>query len=184
MSNRTGTYVAFDGLGQTDPTKSDFKYYATIQAWAANKNIDFNLTNSHEKTYAVQDTSKLSTLHSRIQERLRVSKNMLVILTEDTRYTGSVLSYEIEQALDNYKIPLVIAYPAYSSILDVNALISFWPKALNERINNPSTKAIHIAFNKDCILDAITRFHVNSELLTNGKNHYSREAYVQWGLVK
>lgn len=30
MANRTGTYVAFDGLGQTDPTKSDFRYYSTI----------------------------------------------------------------------------------------------------------------------------------------------------------
>jgi len=42
MANRTGTYVAFDGLGEADPTKSDFKYYATIQAWSANKNIEFS----------------------------------------------------------------------------------------------------------------------------------------------
>ena len=39
--NRTGTYVAFDGLGESDPSKSDFRYYATLQAWTANKNIDF-----------------------------------------------------------------------------------------------------------------------------------------------
>ena len=109
MANRTGTYVAFDGLGETDPTKSDFRYYATIQAWSANKNIEFKLTNSHEKTYAVRDSSSKATLYSRIQERLRASKNMLVILTKDTRYSGSVLSYEIEQAIDNYKIPLIIA---------------------------------------------------------------------------
>ena len=32
IMNRTGTYVAFDGLGQADPTKSDFRYYATLQA--------------------------------------------------------------------------------------------------------------------------------------------------------
>ena len=79
MANRTGTYVAFDGLGETDPTKSDFRYYATIQAWSANNNIEFSLTNSHEKTYAVRDTSLRSTLYSRIQERLRASKNMLVM---------------------------------------------------------------------------------------------------------
>ena len=98
MSNRTGTYVAFDGLGETDPTKSDFKYYATIQAWSANKNIAFSITNSHEKTDAVRDTSKRATLYSRIQERLRASKNMLVILTKNTRYTGSVLTYDNCQA--------------------------------------------------------------------------------------
>jgi hypothetical protein len=35
MSNRTGTYFAFDGLGEVDPAKSDFRYYATVQGWDA-----------------------------------------------------------------------------------------------------------------------------------------------------
>ena len=39
MANRTATYVAYDGLEETDPTKSDFEYYATIQAWSANKTL-------------------------------------------------------------------------------------------------------------------------------------------------
>ena len=72
--NRTGTYVAFDGLGQTDPSKSDFRYYSILQAWDANKSIDFKLTNSHEKTYAVRDTSSRATLYARIRERLSASK--------------------------------------------------------------------------------------------------------------
>jgi hypothetical protein len=176
--------MAFDGLGQTDPTKSDFKYYATIQAWSTNKNIDFKFTNSHEKTYAVRDTSQKTTIYSRIQERLRASKNMLVILTENTRYTGSVLSYEIEQAIDVYKIPLIIAYPGYASILNVDSLSSLWPKSLKDRIDNVNAKAIHVAFKKDCIFDAIGQFHVNGKSPSSGKNHYSRETYVQWGLIE
>lgn len=183
MANRTGTYVAFDGLGETDPTKSDFKYYATIQAWSANKNIEFSLTNSHEKTYAVLDTSLRLTLYSRIQERLRASKNMLIILTNDTRYTGSLLSYEIEQAIDIYKIPLIIAYPGFSSILNVDNHSSVWPKALVDRINRAGTSAIHVTFSKESILDAITRFYVNGESLEGSKNYYNREAYAQWGLI-
>lgn len=184
MANRTGTYVAFDGLGETNPIKSDFRYYATIQAWSANKNIEFKLTNSHEKTYAVRDLSSKATLYSRIQERLRASKNMLVILTKDTRYTGSVLSYEIEQAIDNYKIPLIIAYPGYSSICDVDDLSNLWPKTLAERIGNVGVQAIHIAFKKEPIFDAINQFHVNGKPLSNGKNYYTRDTYVQWGLIK
>ena len=78
MANRTGTYIAFDGLGETDPTKSDFRYYATILAWCANSNIEFNITNSHEKTYAVRDSSLKATLYARIQERLRASKICLL----------------------------------------------------------------------------------------------------------
>lgn len=181
--NRTGTYVAFDGLGETNPAKSDFRYYATLQAWTANKNIDFNFINSHDKTYAVRDSSQRATLYARIRQRLSGSKNMLVIISKDTRYTGSVLSYEIEQAIDVYKIPLIIVYPDYSAILNVDALADMWPKALAERINKNGVEAIHIAFAKAPILDAIDRFTVNGEHLSGGKDYYVKEAYSAWGLI-
>ena len=181
--NRTGTNVAFDGLGESDSSKSDFRYYATLQAWTANKNIDFRFVNSHDKTYAVRDTSSKNTLYARIRQRLSASKNMFVIISKDTRYTGSVLSYEIEQAIDIYKLPLIIAYPEYSGIWNVDALSHMWPKALAERINRPGVEALHIAFAKAPILDAINRFTVNGEHLTSGKNFYTRETYVKWGLV-
>lgn len=182
--NRTGTYIAFDGLGQSDPSKSDFRYYAMLQAWSKNTNIDFRFVNSHEKTYAVRDTSSRETLCARIRQRLSASKNMLIILSEDTRYTGSVLSYEIQQAIDVCKIPLIIAYPGYPAIFDLAALAYMWPKALIERIDNPGTKAIHIAFQKNPILDAINQFTVNHNSLSSGRDYYSQEAYRSWNLVR
>ena len=109
---------------------------------------------------------------------------MLVIISKETRYSGSVLSYEIERAIDVYKIPLIIAYPGYSAISNVNALSGMWPKALIDRINRGETEALHIAFAKAPILDAINRFTVNGEHLSGGKDYYAREAYVRWGLVK
>lgn len=184
--NRTGTYVAFDGLGQTDPTKSDFRYYSTLQAWSANKNIDFRFVNSHEKTYAVRDTSLKSTLYSRIKQRMSASKNMVVILSKNTRKTGSVLSYEIELAIDFYKIPLIIAYPNYAAIWGVSngsELENLWPNALKSRIDLPDTHAIHVPFKKDPLLNAIPRFTVNGEDLANGRITYTRDTYVQWGLL-
>lgn len=183
--NRTGTYVAFDGLGQIDPAKSDFRYYSILQAWNANKSIDFKITNSHEKTYSVRDSSSKATLYARIRDRLSASKNMLVILSEDTRKSGSVLSYEIEQAIDNYKIPLIIAYPAYSAIWAVNGdLSTMWPTALSTRIDLTGVEALHIGFKKEPIMESISRFTVNGEHLSSGRDVYSRDAYVQWGIIK
>lgn len=182
--NRTGTYVAFDGLGEIEPSKSDFRYYATLQAWAANKSIDFSFVNSHEKTYAVRDSSQRATLYARIRQRLGASKNMVIIISKDTRYTGSVLSYEIEQAIDTYKLPLIIVYPGYSSICNVGALSNMWPQALKERISRDDVEAIHIAFAKEPILNAINRFSVNGEHLSGGMDYYAKEAYISWGLIK
>lgn len=66
MAYRNGNYIAFDGLDETDPTKSDFRYYALIQAWAAGKGYDFKYVDSHDKTFAVRDSSLIATLEARI----------------------------------------------------------------------------------------------------------------------
>ncbi|WP_072038657.1 TIR domain-containing protein [Plesiomonas shigelloides] len=163
MANRTGTYIGFDGLGETDPTKSDFRYYATMQAWSAGKNIDFKFVNSHDKSYAVRDTSLRSTLETRIRERLSASKNCIIILSDDTRKSGSMLSYEIEKAVDLYNIPLICAYIGYETVCDPESLSNRWPDSLSTRIYNNSAKAIHIPFKKEILLSAINQFWVNGE---------------------
>lgn len=182
MHYRTGTYVAFDGLGEVNPSQSDFKYYATLQAWDANRDIDFKLTNSHEKTYAVRDDSSMATLKARICERLSQSKNMVIVLSTDTRKSGSMLSFEIVKAVDVYKLPLIIAYPDFNSILNVESHRSVWPTALSSRIDNGTARAIHIPFKKEPILAAIGQFTVQKSTLTSGKNYYGLESYRIWGL--
>ncbi|AHJ12535.1 TIR domain-containing protein [Sulfurospirillum multivorans] len=175
MANRTGTYIAFDGLGKTNPTESDFKYYATIQAWSANKNIDFKFVNSHDKTAAVRDASLRSTLESRIRERLAASKNCLVILSADTRKSGSMLSYEIEQAVDKYKIPLICVYTDYETIYKPKELSNRWPDALTKRINDGTADAIHIAFKKEILLTAMSQFSVNNDSPGSSLVIYTKE---------
>lgn len=176
MANRTGSYIAFDGLGKTNPTESDFKYYSTMQAWSKGKNIDFKFVNSHEKTAAVRDTSLRSTLESRIRERLAASKNCIVILSNDTRKTGSMLSYEIEKAVDLYQIPLICVYVGYETIYNPVALSNRWPDVLTARINDGSAKAIHIPFKKEILLTAINQFSVNSSIPDGSLVTYTSES--------
>ncbi|KKL03463.1 hypothetical protein LCGC14_2625900 [marine sediment metagenome] len=183
MANRTGTYIAFDGLGQTDPTKSDFRYYSTLQAWAANKSIDFTFVNSHDKTYAVRDSSKRATLEARIGERLGLSKNVLMILSSETRKSGSMLCYEIEQAVDTYGLPLIAAYTDCKTILDPSAHSDRWPSALATRINNGPAKVIHVAFRQSPILAAIEQFSVHGKMPSSSLVYYSKEAHQRWGLL-
>ena len=38
MTYRNGIYVAFAAEGQTDPTKSDIKYYNIMKGWDSMKN--------------------------------------------------------------------------------------------------------------------------------------------------
>jgi hypothetical protein len=182
MAYRSGTYIAFDGLGQTNPTLSDFKYYATMQAWDSHKNIDFKYVDSHDKTCAVRDTSLRTTLESRIRERLSNSKNVVVILSGDTRKSGSMLTYEVEQAVDRYDLPLIITYVDYRVVANPSSLSTYWPNALNTRITNNSARAIHIPFIKSALLDAISQFSVNEQKqLSGSSNYYSEQAHRNFG---
>lgn len=182
MAYRNGTYIAFDGLGQTNPTLSDFRYYGTMQAWAKHKGVEFSFVDSHDKTYAVRDSSKRTTLEARIRERLNNSKNVVVILSGDTRKTGSMLSYEIGQAVDNYKLPLIITYVDYQVVATPQELSFYWPNSLNLRINNKSAKAIHIPFVKDALLDAVNQFTVSNRPRTS-LNYYTEDAQRTFGCL-
>ena len=185
MAYRTGTYVAFDGLGETNPTKSDFRFYTTMKGWHGSRHINFKLTDSHEKTYSVRDTSSPETLKARINERLAASKQLVVILSPDTRKTGSMLSYEIKRAVDVYELPLICVYTGYNGIWGLSdTLTSRWPHSLRERINNGSVDAIHIPFKKEAIFDAIGRFYVNGESIGSSKSCYSKDYQIKMGCIE
>jgi hypothetical protein len=183
MAYRTGTYFAFDGLGQTDPTKSDFRYYATVQGWHGSAKHPFNFVNSHDKAGAVRDTSKLETLQASIRQRLASSKNMVVILSKDTRKSGSLLSWEIEKAVDVYKLPLIIAYTGVDSVLEPSAHSARWPNTLRARIDNHTAEAIHIPFKRDAMFDAINQFTVNGTKIGGPLVHYDRNTHVMWNYL-
>lgn len=170
---RNSTYVAFDAQSETDPTKSDIRYFNVLKAQSGNSNIDFILRDAHDKTSPVRDTSNQQTLEARIKDRLRNhSKNVLVILSDNTRKHGSMLSFEIEQAVDTYKLPLIIAYADVGVLTMSNdptsSLSGRWPYALKKRIDNATAKAIHIPFKVDSIQKALSQFSVVSGAMPSG----------------
>ncbi|WP_410979504.1 TIR domain-containing protein [Bacillus cereus] len=158
MAYRNGVYAAFDGQGVTNPTASDIRYFNLLKSWA--KDEDFKFIDSHQKTRAVRDSSSRDTLKAVLRERLKSSRVMLLVLSDDTNYDRGMLNYEIEKALDDYKLPVIIAYPGIEGQINNqwSMLEKRWPKALKERLNDLSRKdlsCLHIKFNKAHILNAL-----------------------------
>ena len=85
MAYRNGTYVAFHANGTNIPGKSDIDYYNLMRAWSAKPDDEFTLINSHEKVAAVRDSSTKETLRRSLHERLKNSKNMVLILGKTTK---------------------------------------------------------------------------------------------------
>ena len=181
MAYRNGVYVAFNGCGTTDPTESDIKYFNLMKAWAENEDINFSFSNSHDKTYAVMDGSLKATLKARLLERMRNSKSMLLIATENSATNRGMLNWEIEQAVETYGLPIIVAYAEYKKIMQPHELSNRWPRKLAEYIANSEVKTIHIGFKMDLIKKAINDFSFANQpkyVVTT----YTNEVYRQYGL--
>ena len=170
MAYRNGTYVAFDGNGQNDPTKGDLKYLGILRAWKESDNIDFNFTDSHKKTYQVRDSSSEATLKSRLEDRMRLSKNMLVIISDDTNYDRGLLNWEIQTAQEKYGLPIIVAYAGehYLPWL-TDELIEKLPKAIWRDVKFGGNHYSHIPFTKDRIKRAIDQYSVVSGVYPNSE---------------
>lgn len=180
MAYRNGTYIAFHANGTDIPIDSDIKYYNLLKAWSAKGDDDFAMINSHDKASSVRDSSKKATLQASLQERLRNSKNMVLILGETTRFDTDWVPFEIEKAIDTYDIPLIVAYTTWDRrILSPKFLANYWPQALRLRIEEGTAKAIHIPFKKGPLMDAIETITIRDQP-PHGLWFYSAAAYDQW----
>ena len=185
MGYRNGTYIAFHANNTTDPCESDIKYYNLIKAWTAKKDDEFTFVNSHDKTNAVRDSSKKETLRNRLAERLRDhSKNMLLILSAETKNDKDWVPFEISYAVDKCDIPIIIAYPGFEVIRAPMNLSNLWPSSLTERILNGKASCIHISFKKETIKNAIDQFDFNNKPKGGGLGIYSDEAYRNFGIIQ
>jgi antiphage defense system Thoeris ThsB-like protein len=183
MAYRNGTYIAFHAEGTNVPTETDFKYYNLIKAWAEKEDDDFSFVNSHEKTHAVRDTSMKATLQNRLKERLRESKNMLLIIGAKTRFDTDWVPFEISYAVDHCGLPIIAVYPTIDGnrIIDPSALRYLWPRAFADRIDSGHVHAIHIPYRKAAIKAAIDQFHLNN-MPGWPLTYYLPETYASWGL--
>ena len=170
MAYRNGTYVAFDGNGQNDPTKGDLKYLGILRAWKESDNIDFNFTDSHKKTYQVRDSSSEETLKSRLEERMRNSKNMLVIISDDTNFDRGLLNWEIRTAQDKFDLPIIVAYAGEQYLPRLtDELIEKLPKEIRGDVMFGGNHYVHIPFTKDRIMRAIDHYSVVSGVYPNSE---------------
>lgn len=185
MAYRNGTYVAFHANGTNIPGKSDMDYYNLMRAWSAHPNDEFTMANSHEKSYAVRDSSKTATLRASLLERLRNSKNMVLIIGGTTAKDDDWVPFEISNAVDLYKIPIIATYTFVATpIRSPLALKQWWPPALASRIANNTASVIHIPFKKAVLTDAITQFSHNVlPMGGGGLAFYSDTAYQHFGVV-
>jgi len=102
MTYRNKTYVAF--------ASEDITQYRLMTAWNKNEHIDFSFFDAHDVNNAL-DTSLPSTIKSRLRERLKNTKQAIVLASPAARTkagNNSYLTYELEVMLE-LQIPIVVS---------------------------------------------------------------------------
>lgn len=103
MSYRNKTYVAF--------ASEDILQYRLMEAWKANKNIDFDFFDAHD-LFISRDTSKPETIKKNLTDRLKNAKQVVLLGSVVGKRKGSdeksFLAHEIKLIID-LGLPIVIA---------------------------------------------------------------------------
>ena len=167
MAYRNGNYTAFYVAEPFHPSSlganatKDFQYYNTLRMWKGG-DASFPFVDSHEKTYSVRDGSDWDlTLKPRLRERLRNSKNIVLILSSLT-VSSRALREEIEYGINDQGLPVIVVYPEYSTkdglLLNGSlkpAIKGLWRRLpIFENLMN-TVPTLHVPLNKETIKAAL-----------------------------
>lgn len=167
MAHRVYNYSAFYVAEPFNPCNlganatPDFVYYNTLRAWKGN-DPDFPFSDAHATTYSVRDGSDWeSTLKPRLHRRLLNSKNIILFLSENTKYSRA-LKEEIDYGINVLGLPVIVVYPDYSmnsSIASANkpkdCVRKLWDKLPVFRDNMGKVPTAHVPMNKEYITRAL-----------------------------
>ena len=181
MPYRNGNYTAFYVAEPFHPSSlgahatKDFCYYNTLRMWKGT-DATFPFIDSHEKTYSVRDGSDWAlTLQPRLRERLRHSKNIILILSSNTT-NSRALREEIDYGINNQGLPVIVIYPEYKtkeSLLVGGQLSSvvqnLWGRIPVLRDSMAKVPTLHMPMNKSLITQALQdgNFMIGSKIATN-----------------
>ena len=164
---RNGNYCAFYVAEPFSPgalgahATKDFCYYNLLRSWkGADSSFPFN--DSHALTYNVRDGSDWElTLKPRLRERLRSSQNVVLFLSSDT-VNSRALREEIDYAINDQGLPLIVIYPEYGtkeSLLSSGSLKqsvkNLWSKVPVLRDSIDKVPSLHVPMVKALISSAL-----------------------------
>ena len=185
MAYRNGNYSAFyvsepfseSNLGAF--ATKDFVTYNMLRAWKG-QDSTFPFNDSHNKNYNVRDGSDWeSTLKPRLRERIRNSKNIILILSSVTK-NSRALREEIDYGINYQGLPVIVIYPEYSEKSDIASSLgikqqikNLWDKLPVFRDNMYKVPTLHVPYKKSLIESAL----LDSDYMINTKGDSGASYY-------
>ncbi|MGN0398196.1 MAG: TIR domain-containing protein [Anaerovoracaceae bacterium] len=183
MVNRTANYTAFyvsepfsaTSLGAN--ATPDFIYYNQLRAWKG-ADSSFPFVDAHAKTYNVRDGSEWETLKKRLHERLNMSKNIVLFLSENTK-NSRALREELDYGINKKGLPVIVIYPDFKDKTDIASssgirkqVKDLWDKVPVFRDNMSKVATLHVPYKKALITSALKDADFKVQSMTNAGAYY------------
>lgn len=140
MSYKDKTYVIFDG-------DKDIWAYAYMKGWKKNERIDFDFDDAHDIKPLTYRASDENYVKYRLKERMKSTKQIIVIVGESTKFLYKYVRWELELAKE-LDLPIIVVNLNNKRDID-NALC---PPILKKE------NAIHISFKLKIIKYSLDNF--------------------------
>lgn len=183
MANRTANYTAFYVRTPFNPSNlganatPDFLYYNQLRAWKA-ADSSFSFVDAHAKTYNVRDDSAWETLKNRLHERIAVSKNIILFLSDNTK-NSQALREEIDYGINTKGLPIIVIYPDFSEKEDIcsstgikKQVLALWDKLPVFRDNMGKVATLHVPYKKSLIMSALKNPDFTVQNMKNPNQYY------------
>lgn len=183
MANRTANYTAFyvkepfsnSNLGAN--ATPDFIYYNQLKAWKANDN-SFPFIDAHAKTYNVRDNSDWETLKDRLHQRLGMSRNILLFLSDNTK-NSKALREELDYGINALGLPVIIVYPDFAEKSDIccstgikKQIKDLWNRIPELRDSMGKVATIHLPYRKALMESALGDSDFVVQTMTKANAYY------------
>jgi hypothetical protein len=169
MAYRNKTFVSF--------ASEDISSYWLMTAWRENQNIDFDFHDAHDLNTA-SDTSHPDTIRRRLRERLSNTKQVVMLLGDDTRRVAGrstrFLYYEVE-VISKLGMPVVFA--------NLNKSRDAQTHRMPARIQDSYTLSVSFqpTIIKRALEDWVERYP-SEKLTKSGPYSYKASVYTKLGL--
>jgi MTH538 TIR-like domain (DUF1863) len=167
VSHRDRTYVVFDG-------DEDIWAYGYMKGWRANENVDFDFVDAHDLNPLTALATDEPYIKAVLRDRLKASKQVVVLVGENTKNLYKFVRWEIEVALE-LQLPIIVVNLNDRRALDADRC----PAILRDE------DVVHIAFKLAIIRYALDRFPGERRGRGNqngGPRFYDNDLYTQLGL--
>ena len=183
MAYRNANYSAFyvdepfaeSNLGAN--ATEDFIYYNQLRAWKA-ADSTFSFVDAHGKTYNVRDNSSWETLKQRLHDRLNLSKNIILFLSDITR-NSKALREEIDYGINTNGLPVIVIYPKLKEKKEIHnefgftdAVRALWDKLPIFRDSMNSVATLHVPYKQSLIKMALHDPDLMVQTMTSHKKYY------------